>query len=65
MPYVYLLIVILAAAAIISLIFSFLGILLVGALRLLPIVLIALLIAVLIGKVKITVVHGKRRGRDD
>lgn len=64
MPYIYLIIAVLVIAAVISLVFSFLGILLVGALRLLPIVFIALLIAVLIGKVRITVVHGKKRDDD-
>lgn len=64
MPYIYLIIAVLVIAAVISLVLSFLGILLVGALRLLPIVFIALLIAVLIGKVRITVVHGKKRDDD-
>lgn len=64
MPYIYLIIAVLVIAAVISLVFSFLGILLVGALRLLPIVFISLLIAVLIGKVRITVVHGKKRDDD-
>lgn len=64
MPYVYLVIVVLVAAAVISLVLSFLGVVLVGALRLLPIVLIALVVAVLAGKLKITVTHGRRRDDD-
>lgn len=47
MSFIYLLIVLLAAAAVISLAFSFLGILLVGALRLLPLVFVALLLFVI------------------
>ena len=64
MPYVYLVIVVLIAAAVISLVLSFLGVVVVGALRLLPIVLIALVVAVLAGKLKITVTHGRRRDDD-
>ncbi|OUP06820.1 hypothetical protein [Collinsella sp. An2] len=64
MPYIYLLIVVLVIAAVISLILSFLGILVVGALRLLPLIFVALIIAVLIGKVRITIVHGKKRDDD-
>ena len=64
MPYVYLVIGVLVAAAVISLVLSFLGVVLVGALRLLPIVLIALVVAVLAGKLKITVTHGRRRDDD-
>lgn len=64
MPYIYLLIVALVVAAIISLVLSFLGILVVGALRLLPIVFIVLIAAVLLGKVKISFTHGKRRDNE-
>ena len=48
MPFLTLVIILLAIAAIISLVFSFLGILLVGALRLLPVVFVALAIAVFV-----------------
>ena len=64
MPYIYLLIVVLVVAAIISLVLSFLGILVVGALRLLPIVFIVLIAEVLLGKVKISFTHGKRRDNE-
>ncbi len=63
MPYLQLLVIILVAAAIISLILSFLGILVVGALRLLPIVFIVIAIGVLMGKIKISVRRGDRDDR--
>lgn len=63
MPYLQLLVIILVAAAIISLILSFLGILVVGALRLLPIVFIVIAIGVFMGKIKISVRRGDRDDR--
>ena len=65
MPYLYLLIVVLVAAAIISLILSFLGILLVGALKLLPLVFVAIVLALVVGRLKVGVLHGKRHDDDD
>ena len=44
-------------AAIISFVLSLLGVLFVGALRLIPIVMLVLAVAVLLGKVKISIVH--------
>ena len=61
MPFLTLVIILLAIAAIISLVFSFLGILLVGALRLRPIVFIVLLVLVLMGKVRISITRGDGR----
>ena len=61
MPFLTLVIILLVIAAIISLVFSFLGILLVGALRLLPIVVIVLLVLVLMGKVRISITRGDGR----
>ncbi|HJG36420.1 hypothetical protein [Enorma phocaeensis] len=55
MNWFYLLIVLLIAAAIISLVLSFLGVVIVGALRLIPFVLIALVVLVAMGKLKISV----------
>lgn len=60
---IYLIMFLLVAGAVISLILSFLGILVVGALRLLPLVLVALLLLVLLGKIKIGVSDGRRPGR--
>ena len=55
MNWFYLLIVLLIAAAIISLVLSFLGVVIVGAFRLIPFVLIALVVLVAMGKLKISV----------
>ncbi|MCI7730480.1 hypothetical protein [Enorma burkinafasonensis] len=60
MNWFYLLIVMLVAAAVISLVLSFLGVVIVGALRLIPFVLIALVVLVAMGKLKISI----RRGDD-
>ncbi|WP_102371272.1 hypothetical protein [Enorma phocaeensis] len=62
MNWFYLLIVLLIAAAIISLVLSFLGVVIVGALRLIPFVLIALVVLVAMGKLKISV---RREDGDD
>lgn len=59
----YIFLVLLIASAIISLVLSFLGVLFVGALRLIPLVLVALAVLVLIGKVKISIVHDDDRDR--
>lgn len=64
-PYLYLLIVVLVAAAVISLVLSFLGILVVGALKLLPLVFVALILALVVGRLKVGVLHGKRPDDDD
>lgn len=61
MSWMYLLIALLVAAAIISFVLSLVGVLFVGMLKLIPIVFIILVIAVLLGKVKITIV----RDQDD
>ena len=63
MSCLYMFIILLVAAAIISNILSFLGVLFVGALRLIPIVLIVLVVLVLMGKIKISVVRDE--GDDD
>lgn len=57
MSCLYMFVILLIAAAVISMILSFLGVLFVGALRLIPIVLIILVVLVLMGKIKISVVH--------
>ena len=59
MSCLYTFIILLVAAAIISIILSFLGVLFVGALRLIPIVLVALVVLVLMGKIKISVVRNE------
>lgn len=61
MTCLYLLLVMFIAAAIISFILSLVGVLFVGALRLIPIVFVVLAIAVLLGKVKISIVHDDDR----
>ena len=58
MSFLYTLIALLIAAAIISVVLSFLGVIFVGALKLSPIVLIILVVLVLMGKIKISVVRG-------
>ena len=58
MSFLYTLIALLIAAAIISVVLSFLGVIFVGALKLIPIVLIILVVLVLMGKIKISVVRG-------
>ena len=63
MNWFYLLIVLLIAAAIISLVLSFLGVVIVGALRLIPFVLIALVVLVAMGKLKISVHREDGDGR--
>lgn len=55
MSWFYLLVAILAIATVISLVLSFVVGLFVGALKLLPFVFIALLVAVLLGKIDITI----------
>lgn len=65
MPYLYLLIVVLVIAAVISLVLSFFGILLVGALKLLPLVFVALVLAIVVGRLKITVFRKDNSDRDD
>lgn len=57
MSCLYLFIILLIASAIISVILSFLGVLFVGALKLIPIVLVILVVLVLLGKVKISIVR--------
>ncbi len=57
MTCLYMFVVLFIAAAIISFILSLVGVLFVGALRLIPIVLVVLAVAVLLGKVKISIVH--------
>ena len=64
-PYLYLLIVVLVIAAVISLVLSFFGILLVGALKLLPLVFVALVLAIVVGRLKITVFRKDNSDRDD
>lgn len=64
MTCLYMVIVLFIVAAIISFVLSLLGVLFVGALRLIPIVMLVLAVAVLLGKVKISIVHdddGDRR----
>ena len=63
MPLLYLIIGLIVAATVISLILSFLGILLVGTLRLIPLVFVALLILVLLGKAKHGLGDDDRLGR--
>ncbi|HIR91783.1 MAG TPA: hypothetical protein IAC01_08425 [Candidatus Limicola stercorigallinarum] len=65
MPYLYLLIVVLVIAAVISLVLSFFGILLVGALKLLPLVFVVLVLAIVVGRLKITVFRKDNSDRDD
>lgn len=57
MTCLYMVIALLIVAAIISFVLSLLGVLFVGALRLIPIVMLVLAVAVLLGKVKISIVH--------
>lgn len=57
MTCLYMVIALFIAAAIISFVLSLLGVLFVGALRLIPIVMLVLAVAVLLGKVKISIVH--------
>lgn len=57
MTCLYMVIALFIVAAIISFVLSLLGVLFVGALRLIPIVMLVLAVAVLLGKVKISVVH--------
>lgn len=57
MTCLYMVIALFIVAAIISFVLSLLGVLFVGALRLIPIVMLVLAIAVLLGKVKISIVH--------
>lgn len=57
MTFLYMVIALFIVAAIISFILSLLGVLFVGALRLIPIVMLVLAVAVLLGKVKISIVH--------
>lgn len=57
MTCLYMVIALFIVAAIISFVLSLLGVLFVGALRLIPIVLLVLAVAVLLGKVKISIVH--------
>lgn len=64
-PYLYLLIVVLVIAAVISLVLSFFGILLVGALKLLPLVFVVLVLAIVVGRLKITVFRKDDSDRDD
>lgn len=64
-PYLYLLIVVLVIAAVISLVLSFFGILLVGALKLLPLVFVVLVLAIVVGRLKITVFRNDNSDRDD
>lgn len=64
MTCLYMVIALFIVAAIISFVLSLLGVLFVGALRLIPIVMLVLAAAVLLGKVKISIVHdddGDRR----
>ncbi len=63
MSYLPVIIAVLAAALVISLVLSFLGVVLVGALRLLPVVFVALLLMVLLGKIKINGTRDDRRDR--
>ena len=57
MTCLYMVIALFIVAAIISFVLSLLGELFVGALRLIPIVMLVLAVAVLLGKVKISIVH--------
>lgn len=57
MTCLYMVIALFIVAAIISFVLSLLGVLFVGALRLIPIVILVLAVAVLLGKVKISIVH--------
>lgn len=57
MTCLYMVIALFIVAAIISFVLSLLGVLFVGALRLIPIVMLLLAVAVLLGKVKISIVH--------
>lgn len=57
MTCLYMVIALFIVAAIISFVLSLLGVLFVGALRLIPIVMLVLTVAVLLGKVKISIVH--------
>lgn len=57
MTCLYMVIALFIVAAIISFVLSLLGVLFVGALRLIPIVMLMLAVAVLLGKVKISIVH--------
>ena len=64
MTCLYMVIALFIVAAIISFVLSLLGVLFVGALRHIPIVMLVLAVAVLLGKVKISIVHdddGDRR----
>lgn len=57
MTCLYMVIALFIVAAIISFVLSLLGVLFVGALRLIPIVMLVLAVAVFLGKVKISIVH--------
>lgn len=57
MTCLYMVIALFIVATIISFVLSLLGVLFVGALRLIPIVMLVLAVAVLLGKVKISIVH--------
>lgn len=57
MTCLYMVIALFIVAAIISFVLSLVGVLFVGALRLIPIVMLVLAVAVLLGKVKISIVH--------
>lgn len=57
MTCLYMVVALFIVAAIISFVLSLLGVLFVGALRLIPIVMLVLAVAVLLGKVKISIVH--------
>lgn len=57
MTCLYMVIALFIVAAIISFVLSLLGVLFVGALRLIPIVMLVLAVAALLGKVKISIVH--------
>lgn len=57
MTCLYMVIALFIVAAIISFVLSLLGVLFVGALRIIPIVMLVLAVAVLLGKVKISIVH--------
>ena len=57
MTFLYMVIALFIVAAIISFVLSLLGVLFVGALRLIPIVMLVLAVAVLLGEVKISIVH--------
>lgn len=53
----------LVVAAVISFVLSLIGVLFVGMLRLIPVVFVILVIAVLLGKVKIAIVHDDKDRR--